>query len=411
MLAPAGSWESLNAAIQAGADAVYFGVDKLNMRARASRSFQISDIEKIVETCRQNRVRSYLTLNTLIYDEDLPLLEKIGRAAENAGISAVIVSDMAAVEMARRHDLEIHISTQMNISNIQAVRFYAQFADVMVLARELTLAQIQGICAAVEKEDIRGPDGNPVRIELFIHGALCVAVAGKCSMSLALTNHSANRGDCFQMCRRTYRVTDTETDQELEIANRYVLSPGDLCTVGIMDRLIGSGASVFKIEGRGRAAEYVFHTTRVYRQAMDAVIAGTWKPEKIEAWKQELRTVFNRGFWENGYYLGESLGAWSGAYGSRATRQKTHVGKVLNYYRKSNIAHVGILNDEIRQGETIAITGPTTGYVEFIPESLFVNDRPANHARKDQEATFPCPEKVRPNDQVYVIRERTDWQS
>ncbi|MBN2103017.1 U32 family peptidase [bacterium] len=411
LLAPAGSWESLHAAIRAGADSIYFGVPPLNMRVRASRSFHLSDIQKIASICRDQNVRSYLALNTLVYDRELPLLKDICIAAKEAGISAVIASDMAAIQAARQSDLEVHISTQMNISNLASVRFFAQFADVLVLARELSLPQIASICDSVQKEKICGPAGEPVRIELFVHGALCVAVSGICTMSLALTGHSANRGDCFQMCRRTYRVTDTETGQELDIDNQYIMSPKDLCTIGIMDRLIASGVSIFKIEGRARPADYVYHTTRVYRQAIDSVKDRNFSKDKINNWMEELKSVFNRGFWQNGYYLGKSLGEWSGAYGSRASKQKIHIGKVLNYYRKSGTVHIRVLSGPMREFETVAITGPTTGYVEFELKSLFVHDRSATVVKKEEEATFPCPEKVRPNDQVYVIRNRTDWQS
>jgi len=409
--APAGSWESLHAAIEAGADSVYFGVQPLNMRIRTAKPFHPPDIPEIAKICHDRNVRSCIALNTLVYDHELSLLEELCQTAKEAGISAVIASDIAAIETARNLDLEVHISTQMNISNLAAVRFFAQFADVLVLARELSLPQITWICDSIKKEKIYGPGGRLVRIELFVHGALCVAVSGKCTMSLALTGHSANRGDCFQICRRTYRVTDTETGQELDIDNHYIMSPKDLCTIGIMDQLITAGVSVFKIEGRARPADYVYHTTRVYRQAIDSVMQGNYYKEKINTWIEELKSVFNRGFWENGYYLGKPLGEWSGAYGSRASRQKIHVGKVLNYYRKSGIVHIRILSDQIREYETVAIIGSTTGYVEFELNSLYVQDQPAKIVKKEEDATFPCPEKVRPNDQVYVIRNRTDWQS
>jgi putative protease len=411
LLSPAGSWESLNAAIHAGADSIYFGIPPLNMRARAAKPFLGSDIQKIAAICGKHEVRAYLALNTLVYDRELPLLEDMCKSAKEAGISAVIASDMAAVETARRLDLEVHISTQMNISNLTAVRFFSRFADVMVLARELSLPQIASICDSIRKDNIRGPNGELVRVELFVHGALCVAVAGKCAMSLALTGHSANRGDCYQICRRTYRVTDTETGQELKIDNQFVMSPKDLCAIGIMDQLIASGVSVFKIEGRARSADYVYHTTRAYRRAIDSVMRGDYSKEKIKGWMEALKRVFNRGFWEDGYYLGKPLGEWSGEHGSRATKQKIHVGKVLNYYRKSGIAYIRVLGEPIRESEILAITGPTTGYVELELKSLYVDDQPADMVEKGKDATFPCPEKVRPNDQVYVIRDRMDRQS
>ncbi|MBN1781035.1 U32 family peptidase [bacterium] len=411
LLAPAGSWETMRAAISAGADAVYFGVDQLNMRARAARPFQPEDLDRIAGLCREKRVRSCLALNTLVYDEETDQLQAICRAAKQAGISAVIATDMAAVQAARDCELPVHLSTQVNISNAGAVRFFSAYADVMVLARELSLDQIRSICSTIQKDNICGPGGKPVRIELFVHGALCVAISGKCHMSLSLTGHSANRGDCFQICRRTYEVTDTETGQSLHLSNRFVMSPRDLCTIGMIDRIIDAGVSVFKIEGRARPADYVFHTTRVYRQAIDACLEGSYTRKKIDSWSEELKSVFNRGFWENGYYQGRSAGEWSGSYGSLATLQKTCIGKVMNYYGKSRIAHVMLQHDSLSENETIAISGPTTGYIEFSLKSLYSGDVPAKKASKGEEITFSCEEKVRPNDTVYVIRKRTDWQS
>jgi putative protease len=410
-MAPAGSWESLNAAIQAGADAVYFGTDSLNMRARAAKPFTGDDLQKITEICRKAGIESYLALNTLIYDQDLEQLKTQCRLAREAGASAVIASDIAAIRAARSEGLPVHISTQANISNIEAVRFYSQFADVMVLARELSLDQITSVNQSIQRESIRGPQGNLVATELFVHGALCVAIAGKCAMSLALTQHSANRGDCFQSCRRTYQVTDTETGQQLKIDNQYIMSPKDLCTIGSIDRLMASGSTVFKIEGRGRAVEYVYHTTKVYREAIDSVREGTYTKEKVKYWEEILKSVFNRGFWEDGYYLGHPLGEWSGSQGSRAIRQKTYIGRVLNYYRKPGIAQIQIMNDHLDVGEVLMITGPTTGYAEIQVGSLMVNDGVARTAVKGQHITIPFPVKVRRNDKAYVIRNRTDWQS
>jgi putative protease len=411
LLAPAGSWEALNAAVQAGADAVYFGVDQLNMRARAVRPFTVPDLKKITTLCRKRGIKSVLALNTLIYDSEIEEVHRICKAASKAGISSIIATDIAAIEIARSLGLEVHISTQANVTNTQTVRFFAKYADVVVLARELSLEQIRSIHRCILDEPILGPGGKPVRIELFIHGALCIAVSGKCAMSLSLTGHSANRGDCFQICRRTYRVIDRETGQEMELDNPFIMSPRDLCTIGIIDRLIESGARVLKIEGRGRPADYVYHATRVYRQAIDSVLENHYTPDKITAWKEELHSVFNRGFWEDGYYLGKRIPEWSGAYGSQAEKQKTMVGKVVNYYRKRGIAHIKVLNGTVSLNEILAVTGPTTGYLEFTLSNLMAEDRPAESASAGLEITIPVPEKVRPNDRVYVIRNRTDWQS
>jgi putative protease len=411
LMAPAGSWESLNAAIQAGADAVYFGIDSLNMRARAAKPFTDDDLPKITEICRKAGIESYLTLNTLIYDQDLERLKALCRLTRETGTSAVIASDMAAIRAARAEGLPVHISTQANISNSDAVRFYSQFADVMVLARELNLDQITAINQFIQRESIRGPNGNLVATELFVHGALCVAIAGKCTMSLALTRHSANRGDCFQSCRRSYQVTDTETGQQLKVDNQYVMSPKDLCTIGSMDRLMASGSTVFKIEGRGRAVEYVYYTTKVYREAIDSVREGSYTKDKVKHWKEILKSVFNRGFWEDGYYLGHPLGEWSGSQGSQATRQKTYIGRVLNYYQKAGIVHIQIMSDHLDADELLMITGPTTGYTETPVKTLMVNERIVHTAVKGQQITVPFPVKVRRNDKAYVIRNRTDWQS
>ena len=410
-MSPVGSWESLKAAIQAGADAVYFGIEPLNMRARAVKPFTDEDLPKIADVCRKAGIESYLALNTLIYDQDFRRLETLCHLARDTGITAVIASDMAAIRAARAEGLSVHISTQANISNSESVRFFAQFADVMVLARELSLEQITEINRIIQQEGIRGPGGLPVATELFIHGALCVAIAGKCGMSLALTDHSANRGDCFQICRRAYQVTDTETGQQLKIDNRYIMSPKDLCTIGSLDRLIASGSTVFKIEGRGRSVEYVYYTTRVYREAINSVINGTYTQDKLQHWKEILKSVFNRGFWEDGYYLGHPLGEWSGSQGSQAIRQKIYIGRVLNYFQKSGIAHIQVMSDRLVSNDILMITGPTTGYTETRIETMMVNDRLTGSAVKGQQITLPFPVKVRRNDKVYVIRDRTDWQS
>lgn len=411
LLSPAGSWESLNAAIHAGADAVYFGVGNLNMRARAAKPFALEDLPKIAALCRENGVASCLALNTLLYDDDLPLMRAICDAAKSAGVSAVIATDFATITYARSIGLSVHLSTQANISNLAAVQYYARYADVMVLARELTLEQIEHIIVEIDRQHIVGPSGAAVAVELFVHGAMCVSVSGLCGMSLAASGHSANRGDCLQTCRRSYRVIDEETGEELVIDNRFVMSPKDLCMIGAMDKLMAAGVRVFKIEGRGRSAEYVHHATRAYRQAIDAVNAGDYTADKIAAWNAELESVFNRGFWHGGYYLGKKLGEWAGAYGSVANHQKTYLGYVLNYFAKPRIAQFIIENGELAVGERIAVIGPTTGYEERTVTELHVNEQPARHAAKGDDVTLPFDVKLRRHDKLYAIRERTDWQS
>ncbi|MDZ7371179.1 MAG: U32 family peptidase [candidate division KSB1 bacterium] len=411
ILSPAGSWESLRAAVQAGADAVYFGVGRLNMRARAAKSFAVQDLPAVADYCRRNNVQSCLALNVILYDEELEEVRRICRAAKEAGISAVIATDIAAVTAARELDLSVHLSTQANISNLAAVKFFAQYADVMVLARELTLEQIQRIIAEIERQEIRGPRGDLVAVELFVHGAMCISVSGLCGMSLATSGHSANRGECLQPCRRSYRVIDEDNGRELVISNRYVMSPSDLCMIGDLDKLIDAGVRIFKIEGRGRSAEYVYHTTRAYREAVDAVIAGTYTADKIAAWTAELATVYNRGFWHGGYYLGRKEGRWSGRYGSAAMEQRVYLGYVVNYFAKPRVGQFAIENGELRLGDKIAVIGPTTGYQERIVRELYVNERPAERAGKGDDVTLPFDVKLRWNDKLYALRPRTDWQS
>ncbi len=408
LLSPAGSWESLSAAIRAGADAVYFGVEHLNMRARAAKPFALKDLRKIAALCRKSGVQSCLALNTILYDEDLPLMRRICDAAVSAGVSAVIASDIAAMEYAREVGLSVHISTQANISNLAAVQHYARYADVMVLARELTLEQIERIVVEIERRPIVGPNGKPPAVELFVHGAMCVAVSGVCGMSLALYHHSANRGECLQPCRRAYRVIDEETGDELVVDNRYVMSPKDLCMIGAMDKLMAAGVRVFKIEGRGRPPEYVYRVTRAYREAIDSVLAGNYTAEKIAAWTAELKSVFNRGFWHGGYYLGSKAGEWAGTYGSAATTVKSYVGYVENYFAKPRVAQIVIENGELAVGDTLAIIGPTTGCEQRTIEGLYVDERPALRAGKGDDVTVPFDVKVRRHDKVYVIRPRGD---
>jgi len=406
LMAPAGSWDAMSAAIKAGADAVYFGVKKLDMRSRAAHSFDVEDLPDIVSFCREHQVRTYLTLNTLVYDEDIETLDLLIDAAKNAGVSAVICSDIAAITHAHKAGLEVHISTQANVSNIDSVLFFSKYADVIVLARELSLEQVASICGHIKEQDIRGPSGDLVKIEIFVHGALCVSIAGKCYMSLALYGHSANRGDCLQTCRRRFRVTDEDTGDELIIDNKYVMSPADICTISIIDKLLDAGASVFKIEGRGRSADYVFKVTKAYREAIDSVINNTYSMEKIEKWRNELKSVFNRGFWEKGYYLGKQLGEWSGTYGSQATTKKIYIGKPLKYFAKAQVALIKIETGSLSPGDKIVITGPTTGYVEAEVESIFLDDAPVKNASKGQIVSIPLNEKVRPSDKVFVLKER-----
>ncbi|MEM3126598.1 MAG: U32 family peptidase [Candidatus Woesearchaeota archaeon] len=410
IMSPVGSFESLSAAIKAGADSIYFGVEQLNMRARSSNNFTIEDLKKIAQICKENNVKSYLTLNTIMYDHDLNLMKKICNSAKESGVSAVIASDISAISYANEIGLEVHLSTQVNITNIEAVKFYSKFADVIVLARELTLDQIKNICNQIKNQNIRGPKGELVKIELFAHGALCVAVSGKCYMSLATYNASANRGACLQNCRRAYKVTDVETGDELVIDNKYVMSPSDLCTIGFLDKIIEAGVSVLKLEGRGRHVEYVYTVTKAYKEAVEAIQHGSYTKEKIDLWVKQLESVYNRGFWHGGYYLGKKLGEWSGVYGSKATKEKQFVGTAVNYFTKKKIAHFIIDTGEIKVGDEIIITGPTTGIVEAKAETIFKNEKPVDFAKKGDEITVPIKEKIRKNDKLYLVKSRKNLQ-
>ena len=403
IMAPAGSYESLMAAINAGANSVYFGIEQLNMRARAANNFTTEDLVKIVQICRKNKVKAYLALNTVMYDHDIKLMKNICDAAKKSGITAVILSDIAALQYARSIGLEVHMSTQANITNIDAVKFYARFAEVVVLARELTLKQITAICDQIKKEKIAGPSGNLVGVEIFVHGALCVAISGKCYMSLAVYNASANRGACLQNCRRSYIIKDEETGEELKVDNKYIMSPKDLCTIGFIDKLIEAGVSVFKIEGRGRSPEYVDVTVKCYREAVESYFSGTYDQEKIDSWVKRLETVFNRGFWHGGYYLGKKLGEWSGSYGSQATTEKVYVGRVKNYFQKTKIGYIELETGGILAGQEILITGPTTGVVQQKVSGMVLNNQKINEARKGDSITLPIKEKIRPHDKVYVL--------
>lgn len=406
IMAPAGSYESLSAAIRAGAESIYFGAGKLNMRSRSSANFELKDIRKIAEICRRMKVKSYLALNTIIYDEELPELKSIVKEAADSGISAVIASDIAVIEEARATGLEVHMSVQANICNIQAVRYYSKYADVIVLARELRLPQIKAICDTVKNEDIRGPSGNRLRIEIFAHGALCVAVSGRCYMSLGVYDSSANRGACFQNCRRSYRVIDEETGEELRLENKYVMSPKDICVLRFLDRLIDTGISVFKIEGRGRSPDYVYTVTKAYKEAADSVLAGTFTEEKINLWMKELSSVFNRGFWEGGHYLGEKMDQWCGTDGSRAEKKKIHIGSVKKYFPKAKAIEIELTAGALKKGQEIMISGPTTGSLIFTPEEIRLERIPVEEAPKSSLISVGSEVKARMNDFVYLLEER-----
>ena len=403
-MAPAGNFECLQAAVQGGADAVYFGVGQLNMRSRSANNFSPDDLEQVCQICREHGVRTYLTLNITLYDEDLPPMREALLAARKAGVSAVICSDMAAIREARRLGLEVHISTQLSISNVESLRFYSQFADVVVLARELRLEQVRAIREAIDRENICGPSGRKVRIEMFCHGALCMAVSGKCYLSLHEYNASANRGACYQVCRHAYEVTDRETGAQLLIDNQYIMSPKDLCTVGFLDKMADAGVTVFKIEGRARSEEYVKITTRAYRQAADAIEAGNWSPELAERLKEELSTVFNRGFWD-GYYQGARLGEWSKVYGNQASRTKVYLGRVADYYARLGVAEIKMETGSFRVGDPLLITGPTTGVVEVEVAEIRLDDAHIlEEAAKGDLCSIAVPEKVRRGDKVYLFK-------
>lgn len=406
IMSPAGSFASLSTAIKAGANSVYFGIEQLNMRARAANNFKTSDLPEIVRICNEKNVKTYLTVNTILYDHDLVMMKKICDAAKENKINAVIASDIAALQYAHSIGLEIHISTQQNVSNIEAVRFFANFADVIVLARELTLNQIKKIIQEIKKDNITGPSGKLIKIELFAHGALCVAISGKCYMSLATNNSSANRGACTQNCRRTYRVKDDETGEELVLDNEYIMSPKDLCTIGFLDKIIGAGVSVLKLEGRGRNADYVLTVTKCYREAADAIENNTYTKEKIEVWTKELASVYNRGFWHGGYYLGKKLGEWSGEYGSQATKQNEFIGRVTNYFRKSNIAELIIDTGEIKIGDDLFVTGDNTGVIKFKLENFYLNDVSGTVAKKGDIITIPVSQRLRINDKLFLSKDR-----
>lgn len=402
-MAPAGSFESFMAAIQGGADSIYFGIEQLNMRARATMNFTIDDLPEIAKRAKENKVRTYLTLNTIVYDHDLSLMKRIVNTAKECGITAVIAADQAVIMHAKTIGLEVHISTQVNITNLETVKFYAMFADVVVLARELSVNQMRAIVEGIKKENICGPSGKLVEVEVFAHGALCMAVSGKCYLSLHSHNSSANRGACIQNCRRTYRVIDEE-GIELEIDNEYIMSPKDLCTIDFLDVLLGTGISVLKIEGRGRAPEYVKTVVQCYREAIDAYLDGAYNKEKVEAWMKRLETVYNRGFW-SGYYLGQKLGEWSGTDGSHATQKKIYIGQGLKYYAKSKVGEFKIESHTLKKGDKLLITGPTTGVIELDAKEVRVDNKVVEIAEKGMLCTLPIEDKIRPSDKLYKIVE------
>ncbi len=402
ILSPAGSYESLITAINAGADAIYFGVEQLNMRARSSDNFTLDDLEKIANICKKNNTRSYITLNTVIYDHDLQLMRNIVNAAKKSGISAIIASDIAVMEYVRSVGMELHISTQANVSNIEAVAFYSTYADVMVLARELSLKQVAQITSEIKRKNITGPGRKLIRIELFAHGALCMAISGKCYLSLHSHFASANRGACIQNCRRKYIVKDEEDDIELAIDNEYIMSSKDLCTIEFLDKIINSGVSILKIEGRGRSSDYVHITTLCYRQAVDAIKNGTYNKKQCKMWKEKLSTVFNRGFWD-GYYLGKKLGEWNNTYGSQATKRKIYLGKGIKYFSKIKVGEFLIESDKVRTGDEILITGPDSGLMQIKIKELRINDKINGEAKKGDVFSMPVDRKIRPSDRIYKL--------
>ena len=411
IMAPAGNFECLHAAIQGGADSVYFGVGNLNMRSHSAANFQPEDLAEVVRICREAGVRSYLTLNITLYEEELDAMRSALDAAKAAGVDAVIASDMAAIEYCRKVGLEVHISTQLSISNSESLRFYSQFADVVVLARELNLDQVRKISDTIGRDHICGPSGRPVRIEMFAHGALCMAVSGKCYLSLHSYGASANRGSCYQVCRRGYEVTDLETGNQLLVDNKYIMSPKDLCTIEFMDKIIASGVKVFKIEGRARSAEYVKRCASCYRRAADAVCDGTYSPEFAAGLKKELAEVFNRGFWD-GYYQGAYLGQWSEVYGSQATRTKIYCGKITNWFDRIGVAEISVESVPVHRGDRLMVTGATTGVVEFDASDLRVNLEAAEVAGKGVRCSVAvdpsiCPDgKLRRGDKVFIWKEK-----
>ncbi|MFH1159373.1 MAG: peptidase U32 family protein [bacterium] len=406
--APVGTWEALTAAIQAGADSVYFGVGILNMRARSSLNFTLRDLVKITRICRKLRIKTYLTLNTVIYDAEVKEMMRIVDSARKNGIDAIIGSDQAVIQYARSVGMPVHLSTQTNITNLEAVKYWSRFADVMVLARELNLDQVAAISRAITRLKISGPSGQPVRLEVFAHGALCMAVSGKCYLSLDHYNASANRGACYQLCRRPYRVTDLDGEVELVIDNKYIMSPKDLCTIGFLDKILKAGVSVLKIEGRGRSPEYVKTVVSCYREAVDAAVQGSYSPEKVTGWMERLKTVYNRGFWE-GYLLGQKMGEWARQPGSVATQTKEYVGRVTNYYTKRKVAKIRVDSGYLAIGDRIYIQGPTTGVIELTIPEIRVDLKPAKKTKKGEVCSIPVQAFLRRADKIYKIIQNSEF--
>ena len=400
IMAPVGSYESLMAAIQGGADSVYFGIEHLNMRAGSSNNFTLGDLENIVAICKQHKLKSYLTLNVVVYDSELEQMRKIVDKAAECKVTAIIASDLSVIKYAFSKGVEVHLSTQVNITNIESLIFFSQWVDVVVLARELNIAQVKNIYDEILKQNIRGPFCRRIGIEMFVHGALCMAVSGKCYLSLHENNKSANRGECYQTCRKSYIATEKESGYELEIDNEYIMSPKDLCTIGFLDKIINSGASILKIEGRARSAEYVKTVVSCYNDAVEAIIAGTYTPEKCEIWRNRLKTVFNRGFWD-GYYLGQTMGEWNTNYGSAATKRKVYLGKITNYFTKIGVAEIKLETGDLNIGDTILIIGSTTGVVEHVVSEIRVDLTPTAIAKKGEYCSIPSTDFLRRSDKVY----------
>lgn len=401
-MSPVGSYESLMAAIQGGADSVYFGIEQLNMRARSSNNFTLSDLRNISEICRENSVKTYITLNTIIYDEELELMKSIVLEAKKNNITAIIASDLSVIEFAHENEVEVHISTQCNITNIEAIRFFSKYADVIVTARELSLKQVSEIIKKINEQDIKGPSGKLISIEVFAHGALCMAVSGKCYISLDNFNYSANRGACYQPCRRAYNVKDKDEEIELDVDSKYIMSPKDLCTIGFLDKILEAGVKVLKIEGRGRSAEYVKTVTKCYKEAARSYYERKYSAENIDKWTTELKSVYNRGFWD-GYYLGRKIGEWTEKYGSMATKQKVYIGKVTNYFANINVAEIKIETGSLEVSDEIIISGPTTGVYESIIYEVRVDLIKTNRADKGITCSIPVNIIVRRNDKLYKL--------
>lgn len=400
LMAPAGNYECMMAAIKAGCDSVYFGVEQLNMRARSTNNFTMDDLKDIAKICQENNVKSYLTLNTILYDHDIALMKRIVDECKSSGITAIIAADHAVMNYAKKVGMELHISTQANVTNIDTVEFYANFADVVVLSRELSLMQVADIHRLIERREITGPSGNPVQLEIFAHGALCMAVSGKCYLSLHSHNASANRGACIQNCRRSYIVTDKEEGYELEIDNEYIMSAKDLCTIDFLDKILDAGVSVLKIEGRGRSVDYVYKVIKCYDEAINAYLDGSYTAEKIQQWKEELSLVYNRGFWD-GYYLGRKMGEWSNEHGSKSPRKKVYLAKGVKYFDKAGVAEFKCESGSLNIGDTIMISGPTTGYIEMVLDEMRVDDKAVPEVKKGDTFSIKTNDKIRASDKLY----------